>query len=358
VSIIADLVDTLKFEGLGDIVVEPASASAGGPGGVARRVAGFQTGGAGLDNVSITRREVALTERAEVLGRTFERGHVVPERFRRPELGRYGTLLVLPGGIAGGKWHLPQDPPLAPSVRGKVSGFSLKSRKRLMCKLAAVDWSAYAADGKRSDLGRGLFVTLTYPGDYPNNRGRIKRDLECFHHRLKRAFPGFSSAVWKVELQKRGAAHFHVVIFFDESISARVFRSWARRAWFQVVGSGDRRHLRRGVDARAIYGQGQRLLAYLSKYLGKIVVADDLGGADLGRIWGVWGKLPVRVIGSVIVHTRGAWVELMRRLRRWGRGSRYMESLTVNWSGFLAFGRGDWMLDLFRGLDCTITISG
>jgi hypothetical protein len=61
----------------------------------------------------------------------------------------------------------------------------------------------------------------------------------------------------------------------------------------------------------------------------------DLNGVllGIGRVWGIWGEVPAVVVGIV----RYAWaeqVQLMRRLRRWGKGSNYLSRLTAGRNGW------------------------
>lgn len=175
-------------------------------------------------------------------------------------------------------------------LRGEINKFSRASRKRMLdtlCKL-------------RASAGLPQFATLTYPGEFPHDSQVWKLHLDLFGKRLVRAYPG-ASAVWKLEPQARSAPHYHLIIYgvpFSQS-----FRLWLSRTWYEVVGSGDERHLRAGTNvqpARSLQG----VKAYASKrYMGKELSEDDLKGhaekvsgwASPGRFWGVLNRsaLPV-----------------------------------------------------------------
>ena len=170
-------------------------------------------------------------------------------------------------------------------LRGEINKFSRASRKRMLdtlCKL-------------RASAGLPQFATLTYPGEFPHDSQVWKVHLDLFGKRLVRAYPG-ASAVWKLEPQARSAPHYHLIIYgvpFDQS-----FKSWLSRTWYEVVGSGDERHLRAGTNvqpARSLQG----VKAYASKrYMGKELSEDDLkvhaervsGWASPGRFWGVLNR--------------------------------------------------------------------
>ena len=84
-----------------------------------------------------------------------------------------------------------------------IKNFSAKSRKRLFEKFNKLNYTEY---------GVPLFLSLTYHFDAPNNREDLKSILANFLRSLKRHFPPFHY-IWKLEYQKRGAPHFHILLF-------------------------------------------------------------------------------------------------------------------------------------------------
>lgn len=163
--------------------------------------------------------------------------------------------------------------------RSYVSGFSAGSRLRLLHLLGTV---------KKSEMP--TFLTLTYPNTWPNPTD-CKRHLDTFTKRLFRHSPN-CSFIWKLEFQKRGAPHFHLLCWgLDRSPG---FRHWLSTTWYEVVDSGDIKHLHAGTqcaDVRSWRG----VMSYAAKYMGKPVQQDeneDWGRP--GRFWGVRGgeRLP------------------------------------------------------------------
>ena len=75
--------------------------------------------------------------------------------------------------------------------RGKVVIFSKKSRARLLKML-----------GKLRRDEKPLFVTLTYPDQFPDDPLKIRRDLDCFGKRFRRKWPG-GSFIWRLEYKTR-----------------------------------------------------------------------------------------------------------------------------------------------------------
>lgn len=235
-------------------------------------------------------------------------------------------------------------------ARGVVRGFSDGSRRRMIDKMMGVDWAALAVGDPRAVYSRALFLTLTYPGVFPDGWVEVKADLDAFEMRLRRSRWPVEGVVWKLEKQKRGAFHFHLVVVFSREVAAPAFREWARRAWFEVVGSGDSRHYEHGVDVKVVYGGARGIMGYLCKYLGKEWAADK----PTGRVWGVWGELPEGKVVKVEFRTWQAWVEFTRRVRRWGRGSRYVGIINSRFRGFRLFGDGYLLCSLVRGLDVDV----
>jgi hypothetical protein len=202
--------------------------------------------------------------------------------------------------------------------RGKVAGFSGKSRNRLMRTLAEV---------RRDCLP--VFVTLTFPNDYPTIE-RAKRDLDTFIKRLARNFPDVAG-VWKLEPQKRGAPHFHLLIWGADHSELLAF---VPVAWCEVVGSDDSNHLawhkgELGNKPCVQKIESQRgVFWYASKYMSKEVGTMF---SDWGRWWGVFHRnnLPLGELVNVEVTEEKA-IQFIRYMRRFARiRSRDYRTLTI-----------------------------
>lgn len=160
--------------------------------------------------------------------------------------------------------------------RGQVVGFSAKSRKRLFDWLNTIDWS-------RSGLP--LFVTLTYGQAFPGPRDS-KRHLREFVRRLTADRPGLA-VLWRIELQARGAPHFHLMVWGVERIEKEVIRdTWGdvvgERYWDNVTGLPPFTRIEKLRSVR-----GARW--YVGKYVAKVqqgtcnlAGSRSAGGAPLG----------------------------------------------------------------------------
>lgn len=198
--------------------------------------------------------------------------------------------------------------------RGKVRGFSKGSRRRLQRKLAEIDTKHLP-----------VFVTLTYPANWPGNPRVWKLHLKLFLKRLAYNFPGVAG-LWKLEPQKRGAPHYHLFIW---GVSYERLRAYCDLAWFEVVGSNDPKHLAAGVRVERLRSwKGAR--SYASKYLGK-VIEDVPGWEEVGRYWGVFQKkdIPFSRVEFHEIDQRTAFM-LVRYMRRYGKmKARNYPSLTL-----------------------------
>ena len=208
--------------------------------------------------------------------------------------------------------------------RGRVSKFSDSSRMRMRRAIAATNLDELP-----------LFVHLTYPGKFECDPEKYKAHLDNFSLRLHRRFPD-AGFMWKLEFQKRGAPHFHLFVWGISDCPTRTgtakevirqfensalgFKEWLSRAWYEVVGSGDERHLRAGTRVERIKSRG-RALSYCSGYAAK----DDqtLPGQYVGRYWGVCHR--ANIPWAPIVHlelTERMAVKLRRHFRRFMFASR------------------------------------
>jgi hypothetical protein len=264
-----------------------------------------------------TWREVQRTRIAERSSRPIKR----PKRFKVERLiwAEGGDVMKIEAAALYSK------PPMG-CVRGKISEFSHEARHRLMVFVNSINREKLPPE-------RIWFTTLTYPGIWPGHpdhpgvwvgrgtkRRKLsapqvwKRHLQAFQKRIQRTWGVKMPAIWKLEPQKRGAPHFHLLLLVPAEwcrglhVTARTkrgerivtswaggllseFRQWLSAAWFEIVGSDDRRHLAAGTNCEPIEAWG-KIAAYASKYLGKECGFRSSQGEPIavGRYWGVWQR--------------------------------------------------------------------
>lgn len=215
------------------------------------------------------------------------------------------------------------------AIRGRVSGFSSGSRRRLMRFMAKM----------RTDV-LPVFCTLTYPGEFSVDYRRWKNDLHKFYRRFRRAYPG-GSFIWRLEPQKRGAPHFHLLIYGVDMTPD--FLGWVCESWYRAVGSGDLKHLKWGADVQRIRSQ-RGVRSYVSKYIAKKQSEPDstsleissaaVAGVDwteVGRWWGIrsGSNLPL----SAVIGASGLDGDDTQRVIRVMRG--FLRSRAFGISGVL-----------------------
>src|SRR5215208_5929788 len=116
-------------------------------------------------------------------------------------------------------------------IRARVRGFSRESRRNLLRRLASINRRAFKAF-----KGRIIFVTLTYPDEYPEDPELCKRHLKALRKRLQREFEPFA-AFWRLGIQNRGAWHFHLLLFVGQSVgSIGELRRFIWSSWYEVTG--------------------------------------------------------------------------------------------------------------------------
>ncbi len=217
-------------------------------------------------------------------------------------------------------------------LRRKIQEFTHESRHRLLVLVNSINRSLVRPE-------RLWFVTLTYPSTWPADPKIWKKHLQTLQKRLRRAF-GPMAVIWKLEPQRRGAPHFHLLILVPPSFvdglaivvrrhrAKRIvtewrggqlsqFRSWLSQSWFEVVGSGDEKHLRAGTNCEPLEAW-RKVISYASKYLGKSCAFETSGGSTqtVGRFWGVWLRedLPIAWKTRQVPHR--VWAMVRRTVRR------------------------------------------
>jgi len=221
----------------------------------------------------------------------------------------YCAELTLNGGLLAVRKPVNNEAPIG-GKRGKISGFSRSAGRRMQRKMARID---------REKMRLPLFVTLTYPAEFPSELKTSKIHLHRFVERLVYRWSD-SAIVWRLEPQRRGAPHFHMMIY---GVSYADLRSFVPQAWFEIAGGGDPNHLlwhlgklgNQHCVTRVKSWRGVR--SYVSKYMTK--PCDCEGWDNPGRFWGIYNRdamqwSPVALYDGL---TRQQVVNLMRYMRRY-----------------------------------------
>lgn len=173
------------------------------------------------------------------------------------------------------------------SMRGKITHFSRKSRKRLIDLFASFD-------AKKRQARKPLFITMTYQKNMQDYQ-RAKRDLKVFIQRLRYHYSD-CAGVWRMENQGRGAVHFHLMLF---GVGFLPVQTW-QKYYNEITGEAANNSL----DVQAIRSF-RGTMFYAAKYMAKEDAhpqENDAEAMDLpirhtgrkqkfvGRMWGYWNK--------------------------------------------------------------------
>jgi hypothetical protein len=172
-------------------------------------------------------------------------------------------------------------------------------------------------------------MTLTYPQRFPEDGVTHKTDLDVFIKRLKRKFGEDVEYLWKLEFQKRGAPHYHIIVRLPKFYNHEYLKHWLSQNWYEVAqrfwDEKQEKHLSAGTEVQKI--KNIRSAAhYLCKYLNKEL---DNTPSNQGRFWGCsrnWGDLmhEAELTGRQLVWFR----RLVKRMTK-GNNKRMSKMITL-----------------------------
>lgn len=239
------------------------------------------------------------------------------------------------------------DFPVDAEASREITGWSAKSRANFVHRMCELDYAPMFAQPHRL----AAMVTLTYPGDWltvaPDGK-TAKSHLRAFQWRYARAWGEPLRGIWKLEFQRRGAPHFHLLVVPPHGKAGELraatskryraavgdgmtFRPWLSATWADIVAHPDpverMKHEIAGTGLDFAEGlratDPKRVAVYFLKHGGAAakeyqhIVPDAwrAPGKGPGRFWGYWQLQPV-VAGREVDPVTA--VKAARLLRRWG----------------------------------------
>jgi hypothetical protein len=136
-------------------------------------------------------------------------------------------------------------------------------------------------------------VTLTYPHEFSQDPELCKRHLKALRKRFQRKYESFA-AFWRLGIQRRGAWHFHLLLFVGSSLGPiGELRRFISSSWYEVTGKVSEGHLHAGTRVEVVK-KWKEATSYVERYIAKPEEFPE--GLQTGRIWGIWNEdlLPVR----------------------------------------------------------------
>jgi len=201
-------------------------------------------------------------------------------------------------------------------IRGRISQFSAASRKRLLEMFACLNRDSIEACGSS-------FCTLTYGQSWPDPdtaKDHIREFCRRIGRRVENQNPCF---IWKMEPQKRGAPHFHIVIFGwkPSKDGWPVTKDDIAKIWGSVIGQQYLDYTsaipRAPFTRIELIRSWRKLMAYVSKYMAKIEssnpASDQQEGASAPTADSDCG---IGFNNVAYLHTDGTVVEYVGR--SWG----------------------------------------
>jgi hypothetical protein len=212
------------------------------------------------------------------------------------------TLKIFPKDLHVSS-HNPRVKEFKPSKRGVIKKFSFGSIRRLRFLLRNT------AEQMEYEVG------LTYPNEFPNDGLLVKKHFHKLRMRLNYREYKY---IWILEFQGRGAPHFHMLL--NKEIDKDVLASM----WFDIVGSGDAKHLKRGVHVGVIRSK-EKMAGYFATYLSKQdqkLVPETF--QNVGRFWGASRNLLTCTVKKYYGNPEDikALKKQMRPMRRWHNGQK------------------------------------
>lgn len=247
-----------------------------------------------------------------------------------------------------GKLPFAHQQPSGSRRRGRIRGFSKGSRKRLMVLLNSIDKS-------RVDLP--IFITLTY--HYPVHLSKAKRDLDTLMKRFSRRWAKYS-CIWRMEPQKRGVAHFHLLLFGVRWVDA----AWLARTWVSVA-KGDDAMLKASVRVERVRSW-RGVKSYCSKYMGKVSSSSYLDPDQYddgvlveytGRQWGVYGRANLPIEWRCVALDWRVWWRVRRLVKCYASSHGWSLRYASGCAGATVFLPWEFSLKLWEFLDVRVPSS-
>ncbi len=183
-------------------------------------------------------------------------------------------------------------------------------------------------------------ITLTWPREFPAD-GMVVREKRLKMLRKLKKY-GVEEYTWALEFQERGAPHIHILV--DKYVDLK----WLSRTWYEIVGSGDPRHLKAGTRVEKIRDITQTRI-YMCSYAKKKEQKElPAGYTNCGRFWDSNRSVKPYEVETCEYNDAREMKRENRNITRWRKavkrrtqretGRKYKAWKVENGKGFLAWG--------------------
>lgn len=190
--------------------------------------------------------------------------------------------------------------------RGNVHVFSHSSRFRLFVLLSKVD---------NRNFRYPKFLSLTWHYGFTKKGFNAQCTIHAFFSQLNRHFPG-CNYIWRLEMQKRGAPHFHLILFppidFEEKQNISLIQ-FINDTWHRLADPFSKAHEKFGAKVTEIKNY-RHACSYLSKYIAK--EDETIDCKYRGRRWGNSKNITPQPIIETIMNHKQISI-LTRIIRKW-----------------------------------------
>lgn len=181
----------------------------------------------------------------------------------------------------------PEHPP--ERTESDIKGFSLNARMRMMRMFSMVDYDSYQTP---------IFISATFHFDFKLERIFVKKTLDNFMKRLKRNLPSFDH-IWKLELQKREAPHFHFMILFREKktkINFNKIKETIKNNWLELKFCSCEHCQEHAIMTKKV-NTYKHAMIYISKEIAK--VSQNNLKCDIGNYWNHSRKIRIKLYEKI-----------------------------------------------------------
>jgi len=157
-------------------------------------------------------------------------------------------------------------------VRGVVSyTFSRKCRRRMMNATHSIQWP---------DESKKYHVILTYPKTYPDDWRLWKVHLKAFKRKLQAKFGDSVVGYWRLELQQRGAPHYHFLFSLPKGVVTnkklmKLITQW----WASIAHMSDQYQGEYATKVKVVPNDAA-IQSYVSKYCAKVTSNQEPDESD------------------------------------------------------------------------------